>query len=79
MSNNFKTKLIQPIIYNLTLILIFLILTEAIFGQWFDKNSFGPYMREHRMKKQKRLNTMIKMKKLNICIYEIIMALEVRI
>ena len=53
MSNNFKTKLIQPIIYNFTLILIFLILTEAIFGQWFDKNSFGPYMREHRMKKQK--------------------------
>ena len=53
MSNKFKTKLIQPIIYNLTLILIFLILTEAIFGQWFDKNSFGPYMREHRMKKQK--------------------------
>ena len=53
MSSDFKTKLIQPIIYNLTLILVFLILTEAIFGQWFDKNSFGPYMREHRMKKQK--------------------------
>ena len=29
---------------------IFIIIFELIFGYWFEKYNFGPYMREHRMK-----------------------------
>ena len=36
---------------NLLFFLIFLIMIELIFGYWFEKYNFGPYMREHRLKK----------------------------
>ena len=39
------------IISNILVFLTLLLLVEIIFGYWFDKNNFGPYMREHRMKK----------------------------
>ena len=33
-------------------IFLFCVLTiEIIFGHWFSEHSFGPYMREHRLKK----------------------------
>jgi len=30
-----------------------ILLIELFFGYWFDKDNFGPYMREHRMKNQR--------------------------
>jgi len=30
-----------------------MLLVEIFFGYWFDKDNFGPYMREHRMKNQR--------------------------
>ena len=36
---------------NLLFFLIFFIIIELIFGYWFEKYNFGPYMREHRLKK----------------------------
>ena len=44
-------KTIKLFLYNLIFFLIAIIIIELIFGYWFDKNNFGPYMREHRMKK----------------------------
>jgi len=44
-------KGLKVIFYNLLFFLIAIIIMELIFGYWFDKNNFGPYMREHRMKK----------------------------
>tara|TARA_Y100000816_G_C26028074_1_gene538040 strand:+ start:82 stop:1137 length:1056 start_codon:yes stop_codon:yes gene_type:complete len=37
--------------YNLLFFLLALITIELFFGYWFDKDNFGPYLREHRMKK----------------------------
>ena len=31
--------------------LICLLIVEIFFGFWFEKDNFGPYMREHRLKK----------------------------
>ena len=36
---------------NLLFFLIFFIIIELVFGYWFEKYNFGPYMREHRLKK----------------------------
>ena len=45
-------KIFFKIFFSNFLILLLLLLTiELFFGYWFDSNSFGPYMREHRMKK----------------------------
>ena len=44
-------KTFKIALYNLLFFLITFITIELIFGYWFDKNNFGPYMREHRMKK----------------------------
>ena len=44
-------KTIKLFLYNLIFFLVAIIIIELIFGYWFDKNNFGPYMREHRMKK----------------------------
>ncbi len=44
-------KVLKVILYNFLFFLISIILIEIFFGYWFDKNNFGPYMREHRMKK----------------------------
>jgi lysophospholipase L1-like esterase len=41
-------------IFSSNIIIVFLcvILIELFLGYWFDKDNFGPYMREHRMKNQ---------------------------
>ena len=44
-------KSLKVTFYNLLFFLLAIIIMELIFGYWFDKNNFGPYMREHRMKK----------------------------
>ena len=44
-------KLIKLLLSNFFIILISIFLIEIMFGYWFDKNNLGPYMREHRMKK----------------------------
>tara|TARA_B100000963_G_scaffold361409_1_gene396602 strand:+ start:50 stop:1090 length:1041 start_codon:yes stop_codon:yes gene_type:complete len=44
-------KVIKIISLNLFFFLILFLLIELIFGYWFDKDNLGPYMREHRMKK----------------------------
>ena len=42
---------IKIILINLLIALLFVTLIELIFGYWFDKDNFGPYLREHRLKK----------------------------
>ena len=44
-------KVFKIIFYNILFFFISLLLIEIIFGYWFDKDNLGPYMREHRMKK----------------------------
>ena len=44
---------IKILITNTFLVIFFVVVVELIFGYWFDKENFGPYMREHRMKSQK--------------------------
>ena len=46
-------KFFKIIFYNLILLFSFILLIELFFGYWFDKDNFGPYMREHRMKNQR--------------------------
>ena len=50
--NIYSKKLIKPLITNLLILFFFVVLIELIFGYWFDKDNFGPYLREHRMKNQ---------------------------
>jgi lysophospholipase L1-like esterase len=40
---------------NFLILFLFIVLVELVFGYWFDKDNFGPYMREHRMKNQPTL------------------------
>ncbi len=50
---NFSLKeLTKIIITNLLILFTFVVLIELFFGYWFDKDNFGPYLREHRMKNQ---------------------------
>ncbi len=44
-------KLIKISFYNFLFTLIIILIIELLFGHWFDKDNFGQYMREHRMKK----------------------------
>ena len=47
-----KVKYFFKLTYiNLIFFFIFFILVELIFGYWFEKYNFGPYLREHRLKK----------------------------
>ena len=48
-------KIIKILTVNFIIVLIFVSLVELFFGYWFDKDNFGPYMREHRMKNQRIL------------------------
>jgi len=48
---NYGMKFIKIFSINVLLILFFIFFVEIFFGYWFDKDNFGPYMREHRMKK----------------------------
>lgn len=45
--------LLRIIFTNIFIVFIFVTLIELFFGYWFDEDNFGPYMREHRMKKEK--------------------------
>ena len=49
----FIKKFIKIISINILLILLIILSAELLFGYWFDKDNFGPYMREHRMKNQR--------------------------
>jgi lysophospholipase L1-like esterase len=44
-------KIIKIIFLNFLFSLTIIFIIELLFGYWFDKNNFGQYMREHRMKK----------------------------
>ena len=50
---NFAKSVFKILSFNFLVILLFIFVIEIIFGYWFDKDNFGPYMREHRMKNQK--------------------------
>jgi lysophospholipase L1-like esterase len=44
-------KIIRVIFFNILIFFFSILSIELLFGYWFDKNNLGPYMREHRMKK----------------------------
>ena len=46
-------KFFKIIFYNLLIFFTFILFIELFLGYWFDKDNFGPYMREHRMKNQR--------------------------
>ena len=48
----FFRNLSKTLLKKILIIFSFIVLIELIFGYWFDKYNFGPYMREHRMKNQ---------------------------
>ena len=50
MDSKIKKK-IKLVSINITFFFLLVILFELLFGYWFDKYNFGPYMREHRLKK----------------------------
>ena len=52
---NFTKKFLKIFSINVILVLFFISFIELFFGYWFDKDNFGPYMREHRMKNQRIL------------------------
>ena len=52
---NFFSSFLKIILLNSIVVIFFLILIEIFFGYWFDKDNFGPYMREHRMKNQQNI------------------------
>ena len=41
------------VLVNFLVFLIIIAIMEIFFGYWFSKHSFGPYMREHRLKKNR--------------------------
>ena len=45
---NYITKIV---LINFLVLLISILFIEIFFGHWFSKHNFGPYMREHRLKK----------------------------
>ena len=53
--NTFFNKLTKLFLSNFLILFFFVVLIELVFGYWFDKDNFGPYMREHRMKNQPTL------------------------
>ena len=46
-----KKSLTKIILVNFLVFLISITIIEIFFGYWFSEHSFGPYMREHRLKK----------------------------
>ena len=53
----FFKKITKIFIINSFIVLLFISIIELCFGYWFDKNNFGPHLREHRMKNQRILWT----------------------
>ena len=45
------TKSLKTILINFLIFLVGVLIVEIFFGYWFSKHNFGPYMREHRLKK----------------------------
>ena len=50
MDSKIKKK-IKLVSINITFFFLLVIIFELLFGYWFAKYNFGPYMREHRLKK----------------------------
>ena len=48
-----KNSFIKIFLINFLVLLISILFIEIIFGYWFSDHGFGPYMREHRLKKNK--------------------------
>ena len=48
-----KTSLIKILLINFLVFLISITIIEIFFGYWFSDHGFGPYMREHRLKKNR--------------------------
>ena len=46
-----KTSLTKTLFINFLVFFISITIIEIFFGHWFAEHSFGPYMREHRLKK----------------------------
>jgi len=44
-------SIIKIIVVNFIVLITTILLIDIIFGHWFSSHSFGPYMREHRLKK----------------------------
>ena len=44
-------KIFKILSINILILFVSIIVIEIVFGYWFDPNNIGPYMREHRMKK----------------------------
>ena len=44
-------KIFKIVSINFFIFFFSILVIELLFGYWFDKNNLGPYMREHRMKK----------------------------
>jgi lysophospholipase L1-like esterase len=44
-------KFFKTLLLNFLILLVAFLSIELFFGYWFDKDNLGPYMREHRMKK----------------------------
>jgi len=51
--SSFIIKFFKIFLINTLVVLCFILIIELFFGYWFDKDNFGPYMREHRMKNQR--------------------------
>ena len=46
-----KKSLIKIAFINFLVFLLSILIIEIFLGNWFSAHSFGPYMREHRLKK----------------------------
>ena len=44
-------KILKIISVNFLIFTFSIVMIELLFGYWFDRDNLGPYMREHRMKK----------------------------
>ena len=44
-------RFLKILLINILIFITLIFLVEIFFGYWFDKDNLGPYMREHRMKK----------------------------
>lgn len=45
------SKIIKVIFFNVLFFFFIIFVLELIFGYWFDKDNLGPYVREHRLRK----------------------------
>ena len=69
-------KIFKIVLINIFFFIFSFFLIEIFFGYWLDKDNLGPYMREHRMKKNS-ISVKFNDKNYNFVI-EIITDLEVR-